>query len=120
MTGQPDLPSSTWSCTDGTARVVSSEPGTVRVQLAGEIDLTNSDDLGRWLAEWHVATLQIDLRQVRFLAVCGARRLAVLRTELDAGSRRLQVIPPDDVVIRRVLDALGPFELVESEAGAPG
>ncbi|GAA4843969.1 STAS domain-containing protein [Pseudonocardia benzenivorans] len=122
MEEQPERVSSPseWHGAEGEARAVWLRPGVVCVWLTGEIDLLNCDGMGRWLESLPADTMQLDLTGVRFLAVCGARRLAHLRAELQARSGTLRVLPPPEPVIRRVLDATGPFEIFEPVVESSG
>jgi anti-anti-sigma factor len=85
------------------------QPGGVRVELTGEIDLSVIDDLERRLApalEQAPDPLVIDLRAVEFLDSSGLRLLIALNEKTQADGRRFTLIAAGDPVAR-VLELAG-------------
>ncbi|MCV7009040.1 STAS domain-containing protein [Mycobacterium gordonae] len=82
--------------------------GTVAVvQLRGEIDAANAEDLGRYLRGVGGAAREMvaDLTGVTFLGAAGVRQLVAL--EVDCGNRGAQWVLVADPVLRRLLRVVG-------------
>lgn len=100
-------------------------PDVVVVSIEGEVDLSNCPELDgvvmRVAADPGVERVVVDLTAVGFFAACGVRCLDRLQTRLAAGRHRMQVVvSPDSGTVRRVLDLVDGFEIVDSlaETGA--
>lgn len=74
----------------------------VRAALAGDIDLSNADELRQEIAGVtpnEALALILDLSQVRYLDSAGVRLIHRLREDLRAHGQRLQlVIPPPSMI----------------------
>lgn len=90
-------------------------PGTVRVAVVGEIDLSNSDTLRvrlrNVLSAPHLHHIEIDLAGVTFLDCSGITLLVVLARAAARTGCRLQITDPQPVV-RRVLDLTGLLDVL--------
>jgi anti-anti-sigma factor len=90
-------------------------PGTARLAVAGEIDLSNSDLLRvrllNVLSTLHPRHLEVDLAEVTFLDCGGLAVLVVLGQSAARTGCRLRITNPQPVV-RRVLDLTGLLDVL--------
>ncbi|WP_345378263.1 STAS domain-containing protein [Pseudonocardia yuanmonensis] len=99
-------------------RVIAAPPEVAVVTLGGDIDLRNCEDLALILAQIAddraVRSVVVDLLAVPFLAACGVRCLARVREEIECDGRRISlVVRAGPGAVRRVLDLVGGFDVVE-------
>jgi anti-sigma B factor antagonist len=90
------------------------DDGTAVINVMGEIDFSNADELAQGireaLAEWAPATLRIDLRQATFIDSTGLGALIEGYRAADQGDARFAVVNPTES-FRRVLTVTGLCEL---------
>ena len=90
-------------------------PGTARLAVAGEIDLSNSDLLHvrllNVLSTLHPQHIEVDLAEVTFLDCSALTVLVVLGQAAARTGCRLRITNPQPVV-RRVLDLTGLLDAV--------
>lgn len=87
------------------------EGACARLTVRGEVDLSNADLLEEQLlaAEPLAGELIVDLNDVPFMDVAGARVLALAAARAADNSRQIRVVP--SAPVRRLLSALGPQRL---------
>ena len=94
------------------------KPGTARVAVVGEIDLSNSDVLqARLLHVWssmHPHHIEIDLAGVTFVDCSALTVLVVLGQAATRAGCRLRITNPQPIV-RRVLDLTGLLDVLTAE-----
>jgi len=90
-------------------------PGTARLAVAGEIDLSNSDLLHvrllNVLSTLHPQHIEVDLAEVTFLDCSALTVLVVLGQAAARTGCRLRITNPQPVV-RRVLDLTGLLDVL--------
>ena len=94
------------------------EPAEATVTVEGDIDLRNCEDLAVILAQVAddpaVRSIVVDLTAVPFLAGCGVRCLAGVREKIAQNDGRIAlVVGPGAGGVRRLLELVGGFDLVE-------
>jgi anti-anti-sigma factor len=105
-------------------------PATIRIALAGEVDLVTAPDLLDTLLSAlhteHPAVLDVDLTDVSFLACAGVGALACVRGAAVRAGCQLRLIRPQPIV-RMVLELTGmlgdvtaPTTTSLAEASRPG
>jgi anti-anti-sigma factor len=85
---------------------VSDDAGWPVARLAGEVDLSNVEDLGERLEQAvsnRAQGLVLDLSRVTYLDSTGVRLIYRLARQLGDRQQRLRLVVPDDSRIRRVL-----------------
>jgi anti-anti-sigma factor len=97
-------------------------PATIRIALAGEVDLTTAPDLlDRLLNVLHAeqpAVLDVDLTDVSFLACAGVGALACVRSAAVQAGCQLRIVHPQPIV-RLVLELTGMLDHVTAPTTAP-
>jgi anti-anti-sigma factor len=100
--------------------VRSSSPGTVRVAMAGEIDMSCSDLLRvrllNVLSGGHPYQIEVDLTRITFLDCSGVTVLVVVREAAARTGCRLLVTNPNPRV-RRILELTGLLGLLAAGFG---
>lgn len=92
----------------------------IYAKFRGEIDLSNVDELREELTEVtpnEAFGIVFDLSDVDYLDSAGLRMIQLLREDLRVRGQRLQLVIPDDSVIRDVLRLAGldwSHEIVQS------
>jgi anti-sigma B factor antagonist len=85
-------------------------PATIRIALAGEVDLATAPDLlDRLLSVLHAehpAVLEVDLTDVSFLACAGVGAPACVRSAAVRAGCQLRIVHPQPIV-RMVLELTG-------------
>jgi len=95
-------------------------PGTVRVAVAGEIDLASRDvlrvRLHNVLSTLHPRRIEVDLAGVTFLDCSGLTVLVVLGQAAARSGCRLRITNPQPLV-RRILELTGVLEVLTAGFG---
>jgi anti-anti-sigma factor len=89
---------------------VQDDAGWPLARLAGEVDLSNVDDLGERLEQAvsnRAHGLVLDLSGVTYLDSTGVRLIYRLARQLGDRQQRLRLVVPDESRIRRVLQLAG-------------
>jgi anti-anti-sigma factor len=85
-------------------------PGTARLSVAGEVDLTTAPTLGVRLVvvmkAHHPAVVEVDLAEVTFLDCAGIGMLVAVRDTADHTGCQIRITHPQPMVAR-VLDMVG-------------
>ena len=93
-------------------------PGTARLAVAGEIDLSNSDLLHvrllNVLSTLHPHHIEVDLAEVTFLDCSGLTVLVALSQAAARTGCRLRITNPQPIV-RRVLDLTGLLDALTAD-----
>jgi anti-anti-sigma factor len=93
-------------------------PGRWRVELFGEIDMSNASSLTTAcaaLVDGSRVTLEIDLEGLTYLDSSGIGAMVVILRELESRGGSLHVLHPSGIV-RRVLEISGLLELLADPA----
>jgi len=94
---------------------VQADDGQVRVELAGDIDMTNADSVGERLTSAvsnRTVCLELDLTGVTYIDSAGLRTLSVLAGKLQRLQIELRVLAPIDSPARYVIDLSGMTEFL--------
>ncbi|TMK40387.1 MAG: STAS domain-containing protein [Actinobacteria bacterium] len=88
---------------------VSDKDGVRTVKVAGEIDLSNLEDLERAVLKIpnHMLGVLLDLSQARYIDSSTVQLLYRLRNRVHRRRQRLSVVSPDGSPTRRVLELTG-------------
>jgi stage II sporulation protein AA (anti-sigma F factor antagonist) len=87
----------------------------VRIALAGDIDMTNANDLGERVASEisnRALSVELDLGAVTYIDSAGLRMLSLLAGRLQRLQIELRVIAPPGSPARHVIDLSGMTEYV--------
>lgn len=96
--------------TDATIEVEHGRDDTLRIAVAGEIDMDNSTDAEHEILDAisnQVTAVTLDLSGVDYIDSAGLRVLFTLGTRLETLQIALQLLVPSESPIRRVIDLSG-------------
>jgi anti-anti-sigma factor len=94
----------------------------VRVELAGEIDMSNADAIGERIYAAipnQTVAVEVDLTDVTYVDSAGLRVLSLLSGRLQRLQIRLRVLAPTGSPARYVIDLSGMTEFVNVELSGP-
>jgi anti-anti-sigma factor len=96
--------------TDATITVDHDGADTVRIALAGEIDMANATDVEQQLVDAisnQLTAVTLDLGDLDYIDSAGLRLLFSLGSRLDTLQITLRLVVPERSPIRRVIDLSG-------------